>query len=211
MDVVQSPSANESLDQDEAFLDHLIAKHAFACLVTKSDIHALSAPYYKYLTSEEAIEKLFETAGINFAPGLLEVIQCDEPPTIEYFKSLPVLPDDIEAQAWGIYVIVLEKEESLPLAYIGSGTNSDYGIRVRLNEYDKGSSYSNLPQHVSGALKDGYTIVHKGLLVEAPVPTAGLMPTIRTLLVTLEGTFQVTFWTMHTPRGKDWGMGGLCR
>jgi hypothetical protein len=118
--------ANELLDS-HATLVQLVAEHTFNCLELRSELIPLSAPYYKHLPTLDVVENLLDASGVVFAPGLLDVLLSDEPPTLDYFKSLPTVTETTEA--WGVYVISLEKAEFQPLAYIGSGTNSDRGVK----------------------------------------------------------------------------------
>ena len=200
---------NESLDHSlsmDATLIGLVAEDIFDCLALREEQVALAPYYEKYLPTQAAIEELISTAGVIFAPGLLDVLQSDEPPNVEYFKSLPTLQKG--EHLWGVYVIVLEKDKCETLVYIGSGTKPDWGIMCRLRDY---KNDTNLPKYVAEARRSGYKVVHKGLIARATIPSPDLMPKIRTLLMTMEGAFQVVFWTMYTPGGGDWGLGDLCR
>ena len=67
-----------------------------------------------------------------------------------------------------------------------------------------------MPKYVEKALKDGYTIVHKGILCWTPIPSAALVPILRTLIVTLEATFAFVFWAMLCKTDYGFGMVQLC-
>jgi hypothetical protein len=60
----------------------------------------------------------------TFAPGLLEVLNSQTPPTIAYFKSLPLQT----VRLWARYVLVPENAGSRPKIYIGCDTESRSGI-----------------------------------------------------------------------------------
>jgi hypothetical protein len=205
-DVETIMDANELLDLEQQGIVLLVTGDAFNCLAMRNVSVVLSPPYHKHVPTEEAIEELIGTANVEFAPQLLDVLQSDDPPTIDFWKSLPVF--SLKPLAWGVYALVLEKTGCESLVYIGSGTNSELGVAHRLRDYDR---FTHLPLYVSKALEEGYKIVHKGLLAKAPMPSASIMPTIRTLFITLEGTFQAVFWTLHTPNGGDWGLSDACR
>jgi len=188
----------------------LIVAETFNCLAIRDEQFPLDAYYHKHLPTESAIEDLIGKAQIVFAPGLLDVLQCDDPPTVEYFKALPTLSDSKE-RTWGVYLIVLEKADFEDLAYIGSGTQyRGIGLAQRLADYREDDGHK-LPINVEAAIKAGYSIVHKGVLAQNPTPPAELMLAVRTLLVSIEGTLAALLWTMYTPNGGDWGMGDVCR
>lgn len=142
---------------------------------------------------------------LKFASGLFEMLRSTEPPTIGFFKSLPVLPKASTAR-WGVYLIVLEKLGQRPRIYIGSSTQTLTGMRSRLRQYDDGFL---LPVYVESALNDGFTIVHKGLLCWVPVPTAADHPITRLLMLALEASFTFAFWAMR-PGANDDNMGHIC-
>ncbi|KAK4948139.1 Non-essential glycogen phosphorylase [Elasticomyces elasticus] len=91
--------------------------------------------------------------------------------------------------------------------YIGSATNSLYGIRARWANYDRRTA---LPFYVAAALDDGFTITHKGRLVSCPRPPPALNPVVRILILALEGYFAFAFWTMRS-RTMDCGVGSSIR
>lgn len=70
--------------------------------------------------------------------------------------------------------------------YVGSGTNSLYGVRSRLRDYDRRSL---LPRFVKLACQAGYTITHRGLLCWAPIPPVNLIPLARLWFPALEAVF----------------------
>jgi hypothetical protein len=59
------------------------------------------------------------------------------------------------------------------------------------------------------ALKEGYTITHKGLLLSSPLPAAIDVARFRLLYVAMEVAFSFHFWTMNS-RLKDYGIGDCC-
>jgi hypothetical protein len=68
-----------------------------------------------------------------------------------------------------------------------------------------------LPVNVLKALRDGFTITHKGLLVWAPMPPAEEKPPIRLLFIALEAMFHFVFWSMASKTAKNhWGMKAMC-
>ncbi|RYP56555.1 hypothetical protein DL771_011874 [Monosporascus sp. 5C6A] len=155
-----------------------------------------------FFTSLEILETTASTSPFSFTPGLFDVVQSTTPPTIQYFKSLPIGT----SSRWGIYAIVLEKSGCRPRLYIGSGTSAAGGVSSRLQQYDDGFL---VPQLIQAALDDAYTITHKGLLCWIPKPTAALVPLGRLLFFALEATFTYMFWAMKA-RARDYGMGHIC-
>jgi hypothetical protein len=160
--------------------------------------------FSKVLSSQAVIEQLLAFASLAFAPGLFEVLQASTPPTVSWFKCLPTNDE----KRWAIYLLVLEKPSCRPKIYIGSGTNSKHGVHVRLTCYDR---QSNLPIFVERALKDGYSIVHKGILCWIPIPLAADQPVLRVLFIALEATFSFVFWAMQSTKDNAFGMGKMCK
>jgi hypothetical protein len=138
-----------------------------------------------------------------FAPGLLEVLQSSTPPTTAFFKSLPT---DYK-KVWRIYLLILEKQDSRTKIYISSGTSTTSDVSAHLSQYDK---KQNLPVNVKIALDEGYTIVHKGLLCSAPIPSAGEVPIARLLFVPLEAVITFVFWAAKSKTADMFGFADMC-
>lgn len=154
------------------------------------------------ISSEAVLEQILSNTPLVFAPGLLDAVQSAVPPTIAYFKSLPTA----SGNCWAIYILVLEKKGCRFIIYIGSGTDSRNSVSSRFRCYDR---RDGLPMYVEKALKNGYTITHKGLLCWSPIPAVGTRYPIVALFLTLEALFAIVFWAMKS-RTKDYGMPHLC-
>lgn len=70
------------------------------------------------LPTQQVLEQLVLDSHFTFAPGLLDAAHSKKPPTISYFKSLPLNA----VKAWAVYLLVLEKADHQPNIYIGSAT-----------------------------------------------------------------------------------------
>jgi hypothetical protein len=152
---------------------------------------------------EDVLQELLSAASLCFAPGLLQVLQSATPPTVDYFKSLPT---EHSEKQWAIYLLVLEKSGARPTVYIGSGTDAREGVRGRFRQYD---SELNIGASVRKALQNGYTIVHRGLICWAPLPSAAQVPQLRTLFLAIEAAFTFVFWAVATK--KDWSdLSSMC-
>jgi len=154
------------------------------------------------LPTQQILDKLLTDSLLVFAPGLLDVLQSPTPPTIAYFKTLPLHTVSI----WAVYLLVLEKAHCRPKIYIGSGTDSQKGVASRLRQYPHGK---NLPQHITLALNDGYRLSHKGLLCWSPIPALPKCYAHRTLFLVLETVFTIVFWALLS-RTKDYCFPQLC-
>ncbi|GKT42172.1 uncharacterized protein ColSpa_02353 [Colletotrichum spaethianum] len=165
--------------------------------------------FARFFSSLDVLESTALLASLSFAPGLFSVLQAATPPAIQFFQSLPVGPKN----CWGIYALVLEKPGSRPGLYIGSGTSTGTptagGVALRFKQYDDGFL---IPKWIKVALKDGYTITHKGLLCWIPRPGASDVPVFRLLFIALEATFTYIFWALKARHGGygDFGYDGLC-
>jgi hypothetical protein len=173
----------------------------WACLsltpeALKNGIYALVIP------TQEVLKQILLSSEMSFAPGLLDVLQSKTPPTISFFKSLPLYLDKI----WAVYLLVLQKPSHRPKIYIGCGTEKRTGVATRMGQYKRGE---NLPRYVQLALDDKYTISHKGLLCWSPLPTAAERPRLRAAFILLEAAFTLYFWAMVS-RTKDYGLPRFC-
>ena len=80
------------------------------------------------------------------------------------------------------------------------------GVRARIYEHDHGVL---IPQHLSKALENNYTIVHKALLLSCPIPTTANIPTFRTAIVAVEAALTCILGGFHN-RQKTYGFEDLC-
>lgn len=168
------------------------------CCLTLTPAKLKNPVFAMVLATEDVLQQLLSDSLLVFAPGLLDVLQSTTPPTVSYFKSLPICL----SKFWAVYLLILEKQGCRPRIYIGSGTHTARGIAGRFSQYDTKTS---LPICVEQALNDGFAIVHKGLLCWCPIPAAGIRFLVRALLIALEATFSFVLWAMRS-RTKDYGM-----
>lgn len=113
------------------------------------------------------------------------------PPTLDFFRSLTTEPS--RDKVWAIYVLIIEKPGEKPK--LGSGTNSLYGVRSRLANYNQRTL---LPRFIDPAFRASYTITHRGLLCWAPIPSVTLVPSARLCFLALEAVFCILF--LHSSR-----------
>lgn len=154
------------------------------------------------------MKKVFQRSRLQFAPGLLQVLQSPTPPDISYFKTLALNVIDL----WAVYILVLEKVGQRPRIYIGSGTDSENGVKCRMTTYDTrsaGKFHKTIPHYVETSLKEGYVLTHKGLLVWIALPPASEAYLLRCLFLILECIFTLCFQAMKS-RTKDYFMPDLC-
>ncbi|KAI4708599.1 hypothetical protein J4E89_006655 [Alternaria sp. Ai002NY15] len=154
------------------------------------------------MPSIEALENLLNASHLTVSDDLVEVLQAPTPPSIEWLKSLP----SMATNAWGIYLLVLEKPFCRPLVYVGSGTNSKRGLNVRLYNYESGTS---LPVRVEDALNEGYVIASKGVLCSCPLPLLSSRFPLRGLCLLVEAVFAVVFSALED-RTKTYNLPLLC-
>lgn len=168
----------------------LVAMLTWACITgtPKRFVHPM---HFDYVPDEATLLNLLSSiSGLSFAPGLLDVLQSDDPPSIDFFMSLPTQ----WYKVWGIYMLVLVKPGHQPRIYVGSGTNSLSGVSSRLKNYD---NHQILPRWVDYSLKNGFIIAHKGLLCWAPIPMSN-KPRTRALFLGLEAAFSYAFWCFYS-------------
>ncbi|KAM0151871.1 hypothetical protein ACHAPG_007994 [Botrytis cinerea] len=151
---------------------------------------------------KDALLDVISATGLSFAPALFGIMQAATL-TISFFKSLPPV---LDMKVWAVYVLVLEKPGFKPSLYCGSGTASVTGVRSRFAKYDNGGA---LPRYVKWAQDNGFSIVHKGLVVWCPIPEPVDRPRVRVLFLALEATLSFSFWTMKSST-KDYNLGECC-
>jgi hypothetical protein len=175
------------------------------CLSHTDD--AMKAVVYSVLFPEpDLLRGALHEAGFTYAPGLLDALQSETPPTIGFFKNLPNEVRRNGRDRWGIYVLVLAKDGHVSKIYIGSGTNTKGGLFARFSTY---GSALYLPDNVGKALDDGYVIVSKGLLAWCSQPIEDHVFVVRGLCLLLEATFTFVFWAFRS-RTKSYGYPDFC-
>jgi hypothetical protein len=158
--------------------------------------------------TERVWREAMHRASPQFACGLMLAIFSATAPTIDFFKTLPIVPGKL----WAVYVLVMEKDGHRPRVYIGSGTSSTDGAKLRMHTYarrTKSQFSSGIPCHVQKSFKDGFTLTHRGYLVWAPIPRPAYQYELRALFLVLECLFTLIFWAMES-RTKDYFMPRQC-
>ena len=192
---------NASSHDDATLLEFMTAA-TWAC-IDQTHPKMKNILFTRFFKSYEDVEAIASAADIQFAPGLLDIVQSVTPPSVEFFKCLPV--DTVDR--WAVYAIFMEKDECRSRLYVGVGTHDDSGVAARLQAYNTGNS---LPHYVRASLQEDFRIVHKGLLCWTPIPHVGVAPINRLLCYALEATFAYLLWAMRCALDKDWGMGHMC-
>lgn len=162
--------------------------------------------FSKVLSTKAILDQLLSSVSVAFAPGLFDVLQSSTPPTVAFFKTLPTHCHEL----WAVYLIVLEAQGRRPKIYIGSGTDARKGVSGRLPIYHDSSTSKILPSHVRNVLRDGYSIVHKGLICWIPLPDADSVPILRVVMLVLEAVFTYVFWALHSKTDYGYGLLHMC-
>jgi hypothetical protein len=158
--------------------------------------------------TERVWREAMHRVPLQFASGLMLAIFSATAPTIDYFKTLPLMTDNL----WAVYVLVMEQDGHRPRLYIGSGTSATDGVKHRMRTYArrmKRNFSSGIPCDVQRSFNEGFTITHKGYLVWAPIPRPAHQYELRALFLVLECMFTLTFWAMKS-KSKDYFMPRLC-
>lgn len=176
---------------------------AYWAVLSKTSACHVFYGFRRFLPNQSALADAFKQAQIVFAPGLLEVLQCDTPPTQAWYMSLP---NSKTWNVWGVYILILEKEGHPPLVYCGSATCSTRGVSIRWWSYDK---LTLLPGGIEAAIAQGYRITYKGLLCWSLIPNSATLLTIRALFLVLETALTVCVGIMNS-KFKLHGMPMIC-
>ncbi|KAI7316966.1 hypothetical protein KC315_g10582 [Hortaea werneckii] len=182
-----------------AFCTQLVWKTFSATL--KRNVNPL---FFAIFPDLDTVTSLLASISLQFAPGLLDVLQRATPPTLADFKSLP---DSDRLQTWGVYLFVLEKDGHRPKIYVGSSTNSKTGLHSRMLNYDNGCG---MPWLLRQALDEGFEITHRGLLCWMPMPPLIEQSLSILLMLALECAFTWAFWAMVGQTEYGYGMSELC-
>lgn len=176
------------------------------CLSRTPD--GLKATEYSVLFPDfEALQKAFKEASFTFAPGLLDAVQSDTPPTLAFFQSLPTETRRNGRDSWDVYALVLSKDGHRSKLYIGSGTNTQGGLFKRFNDYESDSSLKS--EWIQKALDDGFTITSKGLLGWCKQPIELHAYVVHDLNLLLEALFTFVFWAFRS-RLHNYGYPDFC-
>jgi hypothetical protein len=145
-------------------------------------------PAFKVVFSERsAYDSIAACSPLSFPPDLHDVLRSSQPPSLDFFKSLP----NYTGKMWGIYACTFEKAGCKSKLYTGSGTEAEYGVSKRLSNYrPDGSLLSRFVRH---AFNQGYHLAHSGLLCWTPLQSAGLIPRVRARFLALEALFTCLF------------------
>lgn len=170
-------------------LCQFVLEHAWNCLNNTPKLRK-RPEFGNQFGSYDALKSAAANVSLQFAPGMLDVVQNPEPPSIQYFKNLPT----VSVSRWAIYAFVLEKPGSRALLYFGSGTNTEGGVNARLAQYARGY---RIPVLMQQALDDGYKITHRGLICWISIPAARIVSITRVLFYLLEASHTYMFWGMH--------------
>jgi hypothetical protein len=141
---------------------------------------------------ETVLSEVCSAASLCFCPGLFTVLQAAAPPSIKFFLGTPTNG----RKKWAVYVLVLLKD-GVYLIYIGSGTATKTGVVTRWYSYE---NRTTLPVNVDAVLKEGYEIVHKGMLIWIPLPGIEDVPRLRLLFLALEAMLAFAFWAMKSTK-----------
>ncbi|KAI5266207.1 heat shock 70 kDa protein [Aureobasidium subglaciale] len=199
------PFAIAGLLDITAGLSQLIAAVTWLALSQSS---WTSYAFVKVCPSRDVFSTLFASLSLAFAPGLFDLLQSLEPPSVQWFLDLSSF---IPLYVWAIYVVVLFKEGYGYWLYFGSATDSTRGARARLGEYPTPEKPVGncVPANVQAALDDGFTIVHKALVVWCPIPSPAHIPHLRVVMVTIETAFTILF-AGFVNRNTGYGLPELC-
>jgi hypothetical protein len=109
--------------------------------------------------------QLLSSASLVFAPRPFEVLQASTPPTVSYFKSLSTESQKKD----GLYISSFSRNQVVDQR---STLGQLLILRVLIDDSRTTIKNEKLSLNVERALKDGYTIIHKGCLCWTPIPVA---------------------------------------
>ena len=154
----------------------------------------------------DAYKEVCDATPITFADGVIESLDSPNPPSLEYFKSLPAVTPNEWWKHWAIYVHVYELDGRKPRIYIGSAT-AEIGAASRLATYENPAA-AMLPRFVKRAIAQGFTKTHTALLGWSDIPVAGLALRARQRYFGIEGVLQMQFFaSIYNVFEPQWAAG----
>lgn len=149
-------------------------------------------PQFKAVLASDsaATAAAFAATRMQFANGVLDTVQAEQPPSPNVFLTTP----SAKSKVWGVYAMLMVKDGCEPGLCIGSGTDSTSGARSRMHQYHDKTNRT-LPIAVRRLFKHGYDVAHIGLLCWCPIPPPAVRPRARLRLLALEGAFTNLFYS----------------
>lgn len=111
----------------------------------------------QYFPTVKAVDGIMNQAGRSLASGLAKVLQSAEPPSVDFFRSVPLR----QTKSWGVYLLTLEKEGKTPRVYIGSGTEKTHGLVNRMCNY---GTHHQVAETIRSAIAEGFAITRTGVV-----------------------------------------------
>ncbi|KAK2813877.1 hypothetical protein FQN50_000278 [Emmonsiellopsis sp. PD_5] len=169
-------------------INDLIDSYTFHTV--NADIPNMNPVYKTLLGNRQKLDEISTQLPLNFPEHLEDILGAGNPPSKEFFLTLPTLDDVAEKnKIRGIYAILFEKDGAMSKVYRGSGTCAKQGLHSRFRCYDDNTSSSNVPQLVQGALADGYKITAHRVLCWCVIPDVKLIPIARYKMIGVEAVF----------------------
>jgi hypothetical protein len=140
-----------------------------------------------FFRERDTYDGVSASSPLSFPPTLGDVLASPEPPSVEFFRSLPRPTSD--DKLWAIYAVLMEHDDLPCVLYIGSGTDATGGVFARIKMYTP--NYSTLPELVEAAFRKGYRVSSIGMLCWTPLPSAGVVPAVRARFLGLEEYFAI--------------------
>jgi hypothetical protein len=69
----------------------VITSLVWACLSGAPGLPYFNLVFAVILESSDVVEEYLQSAALEFAPGLLDVLDAASPPPLSYFKGLPLI------------------------------------------------------------------------------------------------------------------------
>lgn len=80
---------------------------------------------FKTLIKGSPAQKIFADTPLEFAPGLLDVLRADEPPSVEFFLNLPQPGEE----SWVVYGVMVAESGCGEDPVLGTGSRTNRGNR----------------------------------------------------------------------------------
>ncbi len=158
----------------------------------------------------EPLQNAFASFPFQWAPGLLEALNSETPPSVLEIKSFDLDILDLSRQ-WVVYLVIVERRREdgtiETRLYFGStvakdGSNSRIQIYLRIKSDNSREISMRVPKEVAAHLREGDWEISQVSIVgatEIPMNTNEAEDyaynAIRALVISIEATLTINFWT----------------
>lgn len=202
-DVVASDSGSIDLDSETLTTQESVNSKFLDALFELLSINAPDwyiNPDFKIAFSDRSdFDSITDTCKLSLSSEAASMLSSSGPPRYKDFLKLPAP----RRSTWAVYVVCVESDDGHQAVYVGSGTHAEKGVLNRVQSYTNPAS-SVLPRHVGIAFKRGHRLAHVGIICSIDLPSPGLVPRARGLILAAETYSSIVFFAIFPMITDSW-------